>query len=195
MGALLYVFIISYLRIWWCWQYHGGPLYYFLFYTRGFWQCRQYPEGPLYVFLYFISEGIGGVANTHGGPSYVFLLSNLRVLAVPPISRGPSNVYVFSYSMGIGGAANTREAPHMYLYFQTRGYWRTANTPGVLIRISTSIPKGYWRCRQYPAGPHTILSLLIAVFLEMIINLKHKNLSMISMNEDMHMWMQVVQSD
>ena len=112
-----------------CCQYHGGLLYVFLISYLRVLAVPPITWGPFIRISYFVPEGIFCVA-IHRGPSDVSLLSMVRVLAVPPISRGPSNVYVLSYPMGIGGAANTRKAPHGYIYFQTRGYWRYCQYPG-----------------------------------------------------------------
>ena len=111
------------------------------------------------------------------GHSYVSLLSYPRVLAVLPISQGPPIcVYIF-IPEGIGGATNTGGG---------------GGAKG-LLRMCTSIPKGYLRCRQYLVVPQIYFSLLIALFLETIINIEHINLCIINMNQDIYIWMRVVQ--
>ena len=42
------------------------------------------------------------------------------------------------------------------------GIGGAANTLGDLIRLSTFMPNGYWRCRQYPGGSSYIFIVLCA---------------------------------
>jgi hypothetical protein len=60
---------------------------------------------------------------------------------------------------------------------------------GPFIRDSYFIHEGIGSAANTPEVPQTYLSLLIAVFIETIINLEHMNLSIISLNQDIYMYL------
>ena len=154
------------------------------------------PWGPSFVYFISYTRALPELP-VPWGSSYISLISYPMVLAVRIISHGTLIRISTFIPEGIGSSTNIPGAPHMCLYFHTRGYWRCHQYRGGgakgLLRMCTSIPKGYLRCRQYLVVPQIYFSLLIALFLETIINIEHINLCIINMNQDIYIWMRVVQ--
>jgi hypothetical protein len=119
----------------------------------------------------------------------MILISYPRVLAVSPIPQRPSYLSLLSFPRGICSAANTPWAPSYVILIQ---YPRVLAVPPIrrkpLIRNIYFTPEGIGGAANTSEDPQTYLSLLIAVFIKMIINLEHMNLSMISLNQVIHIF-------
>jgi hypothetical protein len=139
------------------------------FIPKGYWRCCQYPKGP----------------------SYMILILYPRVLAVPPIPQRP---LIFISTFIPKGYWRYRQYPRVPSYLSLFSYPRGIGllvvppiSQGPLVRDTYFTPEGIGGAANTPEVPQSYLSLLIVDFIETIINLEHMNLSMICLNQDIHM--------
>jgi hypothetical protein len=178
-GYREYIHTQEYLR---CRQYPGGPLMYLYFYTQCVLAVPPIPRRPLIRNTYFIPEGSAG--NTPEALHTKYLFHTRGYWGCRQYPGGPSYVILISY-------------PRV-----------SAVSPIPLILISTFIPEGiggggpsYVSLLPYPmcigGATNTPEAPRISYisFFRTIINLEHINSSLISLNQDIYMWMQVVERD